>query len=147
MKEDYSNYTDENLIKIMNEGLDLDEEMFFVLLEIGKRNHPKTKELCLEALNRDLGFDEYFVSSALSTLYFYDEDAALDYAKQNYKKFHVHSLGSIVSLLSMDSGEEIQTLKKREFIKIMKDHLKTLKKKDIEEIFDYDNFMKVYKNV
>ncbi|MFY0483073.1 hypothetical protein ACI6PS_10735 [Flavobacterium sp. PLA-1-15] len=147
MKEDYSNYTDENLIKIMNEGLDLDEEMFFVLSELGKRNHPKTKELCLEALNRDLGFDEYFVSSALSTLYFYDEDTALDYAKQNYNKFHIHSLSSMVSLLWMDSGEEIQSIKKREVIKIMKDHLKTLKKKDIEEIFDYDNFIKVYKNI
>jgi len=101
MKEDYSNYTDENLIKVINEGLDLDEEVFFVLPELGKRNHPKTKELCLEALNRDLGFDEYFVSSVLSTLYFFDEDVALDFAKQNYTKFQIHSMGRI-SLFVMD---------------------------------------------
>ena len=147
MGQDYSRYTDEMLIKEWKEGLDLDEEVFFVLSELGRRKHPRTKEFCLEALNRDLGFDEYFVSSALSTLYNIDEEVAIEYAKQHYKEFHIYSLGDLASLLWVDSEQE-NSAKKKELIKLIKEHLKTLKKEEISEIQDdYNEFMKAYKNV
>jgi|GEM_PF-5734836 len=47
----------------------------------------------------------------------------------------------------MDSDEESQSIKKIEFIRIIKKHLKTLKQKEIEEISDYDNFIETYKNI
>lgn len=147
MEQNYSKYTDEMLVNMMENGLDLDEEVFFVLSELGSRKHPRTKEFCLDALNRDLGFDEYFVSSALGTLYSFDEEAAIDYAKQHYKEFHIYSLGELVSLFWVDSEQE-NSDKKKELIKLIKDHLKTFKKEEIAEIKnDYDEFMKAYKNV
>jgi hypothetical protein len=99
MEEDYSKYSDDMLLKMYEESYDLDEAMFFILTELSNRKHPRIKELCLIALKRDLGFDEYFVASTFSTLYSYDEDAALDYALENFKKFHFYSLGRLISLL------------------------------------------------
>ena len=146
--ENYSKYTDEMLLKMMEKSFDLDESVFFVLTELGNRKHPKTKELCLEVLNRDLGFDEYFVSSALETLYSYDEDSAITYAKEHYKEFHIQSLGSLVSLLWVDSEIFKKNPKKVILVKLIKDYLQTLSNEQIAEIqSDYDSFMKAYKNV
>lgn len=114
MNEDYSKYSDDMLLKMYKGPYDLDEAMFFILTELSNRKHPRIKELCLIALKRDLGFDEYFVASTFSTLYSYDEDAALDYAlEENFKKFHFYSLGSLISLLWVDSGEEEQAEKRK----------------------------------
>lgn len=147
MEQDYSKYSDEMLIKEWVEGYDLDESVFFVLGELEQRKHPKTKEFCLEVLNRDLGFDEYFVSSAINSLYSYDEESAILYAKEHYKDFHIHSLGSLLSLLWVDS-EQKKSQNKKELIKLIKEHLKSLKKQEISEIQkDYDEFMKAYKDI
>lgn len=145
MEQDYSKYTDEMLVKEWKEGLDLDEVMFFILGELASRKHPKTKEFYLESLSRDLGYDEFFVSSALESLYSYDEESAIDFARNNYKKFHIYSLGSLISLLWQDSEQE-NSEKKKELIQLIKADLKTLKRSEITEIQDdYDSFMKAYK--
>ena len=151
MNEDYSKYSDDMLLKMYEESYDLDEAMFFILTELSNRKHPRIKELCLIALKRDLGFDEYFVASTFSTLYSYDEDAALDYALENFKKFHFYSLGRLISLLWVDSGEEEQAEKKKELIKLVKAYLETFNSEEIIELKevaeDYDKFMDVYKDV
>lgn len=151
MNEDYSKYSDDMLLKMYKGPYDLDEAMFFILTELSNRKHPRIKELCLKALKRDLGFDEYFVASTFSTLYSYDEDAALDYALENFKKFHFYSLGSLISLLWVDSGEEEQAEKKKELIKLVKAYLETFNSQEIIELKevaeDYDKFMDVYKDV
>ena len=125
--------------------------MFFILSELSNRKHPRIKELCFIALKRDLGFDEYFVASTFSKLYSYDEDAALDYALENFKKFHFYSLGRLISLLWVDSGEEEQAEKKKELIKLVKAYLETFNSQEIIELKeladDYDKFMDVYKDV
>jgi len=147
MEQDYSKYSDEMLIKEWEEGYDLDESVFFVLGELERRKHPKTKAFSLEVLNRDLGFDEYFVSSAMNSLYSYDEEYAILYAKEHYKDFHIHSLGSLLSLLWVDS-EQKKSQNKRELIKLIKEYLKSLKKQEISDIQkDYDEFMKAYKDI
>lgn len=104
-------------------------------------------QYCMEVLNNYAG-NEYFVSSAIDSLYSYDEEAAIAYAIQHYKEFHVYSLGSLVSLLWVDSNEENPSQQKIELIKLIKAHLKTLKKEEITIIQDdYDRFMKAYKDL
>lgn len=146
--ENYSEYTDEMLLKMMEDSYDLDESVFSVLTELGNRKHPKTKGLCIEILNRDLGFDEYYVSSALQTLYSFDEESAITYAKDHYQEFHIYSLGSLLSLLWVDSEIYKENPKKELLIKLIKNHLLTLNNEQIKKIqLDYDSFMKAYKNV
>ena len=147
MEQDFSKYTDEMLVKMWEFPYDLDENIFFVLGELENRKHPNTMQYCMEVLNNYAG-NEYFVSSAIDSLYSYDEEAAIAYAIQHYKEFHVYSLGSLVSLLWVDSNEENPSQQKIELIKLIKAHLKTLKKEEITIIQDdYDRFMKAYKDL
>lgn len=147
MEQDYSKYSNEMLEKMWKTPYDLDENIFFVLGEFGNRKHPKTKQYCLEVLN-NYSKDEYFLSSALDTLYSYDENSAITYAKEHYKEFHIHSLGSLVSLLWVDSEVYKENPKKELLVKLVKNHLLTLSSEQISEIKkDYDKFMKAYKNI
>jgi hypothetical protein len=147
MEQDFSKYSDEMLVKMWEFPYDLDENIFFVLGELENRKHPNTMQYCMEVLN-NYARDEYFVSSAIRSLYIYDEEAAIAYAIQHYKEFHVYSLGSLVSLLWVDSNEENPSQQKTELFKLIKAHLKTLKKEEITIIQDdYDKFMKAYKDL
>lgn len=96
MEQDFSKYTDEMLVKMWEFPYDLDENIFFVLGELVYRKHPNTMQYCMEVQN-NYARDEYFVSSDIRSLYIYDEEAAIAYAIQHYKEFHVYSLGSLVS--------------------------------------------------
>lgn len=145
--EDYSEYTDDMLLNLMKENHDMDEVIFEILPELGIRKHPKTKELCLTILNRNLYLNEYIFSSVLYTLYDYDEDVVLNYAKDHYNEFHIYCIGTLISLLWVDSERE-NSKNKINFIKKIKDHLATLSKNEISVIQEnYDEFMKSYKYV
>ncbi|OBS13468.1 hypothetical protein ATE49_12455 [Elizabethkingia miricola] len=148
MENKYSKYTDDILIQMMENGLDLDENMFEVLTELGIRKHPKTKDYCIRSLYRDLGYDEYFVSSAFSTLYSIDENEAILFAKNNYEKFHGNALKTLLSELWIDSKIYKENPKKVELVKLLKQYLVTLPKEQIIGIQDdYSEFMNAYKNI
>lgn len=94
--ENYEEYTDEMLIQMMEVSYDLDESMFFVLNELGNRKHPRTEEFCLQAITDHLGYDEYFVSSAIGTLYSINEEKAIEQINLHLDKFHIYTIKGIL---------------------------------------------------
>jgi hypothetical protein len=145
MEEDYSKYTDENLLELIDFSYDLDESIFFILTELGDRKNPKTKDFCLRILKENLKFDEFFVNSALTTFYYYDENSAIQYMINNLTDFHIYNIGGILSLLWPDSNIVYENNEKVELVKLIKEYLKSLSKKEIADIQnDYDEFINAY---
>lgn len=139
--------TDDQLVKMVTETYD-EEEIPFVLSEIVKRKHPKTAQLCLEKIYGYMIWEKSSPSqgrtkSTLWNLYNYDKSQAISFFKEQYKKLPIDAFGGfIISFYNEEKTFDI------ELVKLIKNHLKTLKKEEIQEIQnDYDEFMKAYKNV
>ena len=145
MENEFKKYTNEELVDTFLNFWD-ENDAISALLELSNRNHPRTEEFCLVVFERH-EFDEYDKGLGFYFYYSFNENNAIDYAKNNYKSWHIITLGKLVSRLWVDSLQE-NSPKKKELIKLVKNHLKTFKRDEIAEIQeDYDEFMKAYKNV
>ncbi|UGS22318.1 hypothetical protein [Flavobacterium cyclinae] len=136
-------YTNEELIDVFINFWD-ENDAVHALSELSTRKHPRTEEFCKVVFERG-EFDEFDKGVGISIYYSYNENRAIEYAKNNYKNWHIITLGKLISELWQDSEQE-NSEKKKELIKLVKAHLKTLKRSEIKEIQDdYDAFMKAYK--
>jgi hypothetical protein len=127
-----------------------EEEIPWVLDELCERNHSRAIEICLFTINCSMKFEKekhssYLTKSALGILYDFDKLAAISFFKEHYKELPLDAIGGFIeeySFVYYNKGEEID----KELVKLIKDYLKTLKKKEIAEIQnEYDEFMKAYK--
>lgn len=145
MENEFKKYTDEQLIDTFLNFLD-ENDAISALSELRTRKHKRTEEFCKLVFKRN-EFDEFDKGVGISIYYLDNENNAIDFAKSNYKKWHIITLGYLVSELWQDS-EQQNSENKKELIKLIKEHLKKLKKDEISEIqSDYYEFMKAYKNI
>lgn len=143
--ENYEEYTDEMLIQMMEVSYDLDESMFYVLSELGLRRHPRTEEFCLQAIVDHLGYQEYYVSSAIETLYSINEEKTIEQINLHLSAFHIRTIQSILALLWVDSSIYTEMPEKVALIDTMKTYLQGLNEEQINVLGnDYDEFVKAY---
>ncbi|MBI1267349.1 MAG: hypothetical protein GC193_07960 [Cryomorphaceae bacterium] len=145
MTNNYSEYSNETLVAIWEEGLDLDENVYFVLGELLHRKHPNVKMYCYEILNEFAGLP-VFEDIALGTLFEIDNDEAVLFVTENLDHLHANSIGTAALYLWYDTNED-KSEEKINLIKLIREKLKTLNENEIEEIKDYFNFfMESYKD-
>lgn len=145
MLEDYSEFTDETLIK-MARGYD-NWDAPNALYELLDRGNPLVPQLAQHILSWTLAFDEHSTAQAISYWYWAEEMGAISYIKDHYKQLHIYTLGSILGELWPDSSEENMIEEKKELIRILRDYIVTKPKEDLAEIqHDYNEFMRTYKD-
>lgn len=142
--------SDAQLYEYFENSMD-DAEEFSAMIEMAYRKHSKISEICLSIINARMPFEKNEHSlgntkDALTCLYIYDDKSAINFVKSHYKELPLDAFGNFINDYT-DKYYKSENID-NDLIILIKDYLKILKKEEIAEIqFDYDAFMKVYKNV